>query len=553
MNPASFFRLAMTLAVAAVAGPVLATDAVVGSGAPASCTQVAFDTALSSVQSSGGGTIAFNCGGTHSIIFSSQRLITSQVIVDGGGLVTLSGGNANRIFFVNPGARLELRNITLSNGYVATGNGGAIASLGSLHLDNAAFRNNHTSTEGGSGGAIVSEGPMIVVDSLFENNSAANGGAVYLRFGAGLGTFTNTTFRGNKALSAVNGWGGAILLWDGAQLTVRGCDFDSNVARRGGAIHNQFANVGLVVEQGTLVRNNSASESGGALWLKAGTTLIEESVIASNRAEASGGAIFNDGGTLTITDSSIALNSASLNGGGLWIRDGITSITGTTLVGNAATYHPMGDESGGGIFLLGSAGTQLSLLNSTLSGNTAGIGSGGAIWARAFSGSMAIDLRQVTIADNVAFRGSALEIQPEAAAIALTLVNTALSGNSTPTCSIATSIRSAAIARYSLWSDTSCSFGTSEQNQANTQAALGPLADNGGWTDTHMPLPESPLIDSGICLPGVTTDQRGASRPHGPACDIGAVEAGALANGNTVFADGFEATDVVAASGWETR
>jgi hypothetical protein len=493
------------------------------------------------VQASGGGTITFNCGGVHTMFFKSARLITSQVVVDGGGLITISGGNETRIFFVNPGARFELRNITLSNGYRASGDGGAIANLGTLHLANMTIRNSHTSTEGGSGGAIVSQGPITAIDSLFENNSAANGGAVYLRFAAGVGTFTNTTFKDNRTRSATNGWGGAILLWGGAQLTLRGCDFDGNSARFGGAIHNQFANVGLVVEQGTLVRNNAAIQSGGGLWLQAGTTVIDRSVIANNRANDSGGGIVNLGGTLTITDSSIALNAVYSRGGGLLIANGTTTLVRSTLVGNSAD-SPIGDASGGAIFFEGTAGTQLSLLNSTLSGNAAGsAGYGGAILAYASSGSMAIDLRHVTIAANVAGRGGALEIQPLAAAIALTLVNTALSGNSSPTCSIATSIRTAAIARYSLWSDTSCSFGTSEQNHPNTQAALGPLSDNGGWTDTHAPLAGSALIDTGICLPGITTDQRGASRPHGPACDIGAVEAGASAMDQAIFADGFEA------------
>ena len=52
---------------------------------------------------------------------------------------------------------------------------------------------------------------------------------------------------------------------------------------------------------------------------------------------------------------------------------------------------------------------------------------------------------------------------------------------------------------------------------------LGPLANNGGPTDTLLPLAGSPAIDQG----GATcpaTDQRGIVRPQGAACDIGAVE-----------------------------
>ena len=49
------------------------------------------------------------------------------------------------------------------------------------------------------------------------------------------------------------------------------------------------------------------------------------------------------------------------------------------------------------------------------------------------------------------------------------------------------------------------------------------LADNGGLTQTIALVPGSPAIDAGAatCVP---TDQRGVTRPQGPACDIGAFE-----------------------------
>jgi hypothetical protein len=65
----------------------------------------------------------------------------------------------------------------------------------------------------------------------------------------------------------------------------------------------------------------------------------------------------------------------------------------------------------------------------------------------------------------------------------------------------------------------------------NTNPLLGPLANNGGLTPTHMPLCNSPAINavpdtdntdaSGV---PVTTDQRGVGRPSGGGADIGAVE-----------------------------
>jgi hypothetical protein len=62
----------------------------------------------------------------------------------------------------------------------------------------------------------------------------------------------------------------------------------------------------------------------------------------------------------------------------------------------------------------------------------------------------------------------------------------------------------------------SCAFGST------ADPLLGPLADNGGPTWTHLPQAGSPAIDGGGTCTGV--DQRGVTRPQGIACDIGAVE-----------------------------
>jgi hypothetical protein len=58
---------------------------------------------------------------------------------------------------------------------------------------------------------------------------------------------------------------------------------------------------------------------------------------------------------------------------------------------------------------------------------------------------------------------------------------------------------------------------------------LAPLGDYGGLTPTMPPLPGSPTIDGGVAT-GLATDQRGASRPNGPAPDIGSVEAFPFSN-----------------------
>ena len=67
-----------------------------------------------------------------------------------------------------------------------------------------------------------------------------------------------------------------------------------------------------------------------------------------------------------------------------------------------------------------------------------------------------------------------------------------------------------------------CSFAAAG-DRVNTNPLIGPLASNGGPTQTMALLPGSPAIDA-AALPCPPTDQRGVPRPQGPGCDIGAYE-----------------------------
>lgn len=85
-------------------------------------------------------------------------------------------------------------------------------------------------------------------------------------------------------------------------------------------------------------------------------------------------------------------------------------------------------------------------------------------------------------------------------------------------------------------------FAAQPNDQLDVVPALHALADNGGFTRTHRPLPGSVAIDRGGPEACLADDQRGLRRPQDGdqdghvACDAGAVEV----ESDSLFVDGFE-------------
>jgi hypothetical protein len=455
---------------------------VVGTGAPATCTESAFNNALG-----GGGAVTFNCGGAATIPVTALKQISNDTTIDGGGLITLNGSNTY-LFQVSAAKSMTIRNITLLNfnSLIA----GAIENFGTTTLTNVTLTNNKSTNAVIGGGAVVNHGTLIVSNSLFSNNQAIpNGGAIYN---------------------------------DGPSVSVIGSRFLNNKAGLGGAIVNTF---GTFTVQNTIFENNTGFD-GGAVYVLAGATVtINGSTFSGNSANF-GGAIENSG-TLSVNTSTFALNKSINDGGAVWNLNGLTTLTDVMVnenqaglgggVSNYATLILNGGTisrnvttgNGGGIYNTGNA----TLSNATLSGNqAAGTGKlGGGI----YSATGNAQLTYVTIAENQASSGAGFNNSGPGT---MNLQNVVLSKNLPDDCAgTYTSLG------HNLSGDTSCGLFTNTDFK-NTPALLGPLGNNGGLTLTHMPLPHSPAIDGGQCLGGIPLDQRGVPRPQGGSCDIGAVE-----------------------------
>ncbi len=181
------------------ASPVRAADAVVGNGNPASCTEAAFDAALTTA-SSGGGVITFNCGAAvKTISFTVFKVVNlGNVTIDGGGRVILNAGALERHFFAGP-VTFRLRNITLQQGDSLVSGGAIEASGAQVFLDNVQLLDNRAAV---SGGAIYCyDGALTITNSRLASNRADTGGAIY-NDGCAV-TIQNTTFLDNQATDAL--------------------------------------------------------------------------------------------------------------------------------------------------------------------------------------------------------------------------------------------------------------------------------------------------------------------------------------------------------------
>ncbi|MGD0947272.1 MAG: right-handed parallel beta-helix repeat-containing protein [Candidatus Binatia bacterium] len=298
---------------------------VVGTGTAASCTEQAFDAAAR-----GGGLVTFNCGGPATITFTSQKQVQSNdITIDGGGVITISGGNSVSIAIVANLAKLTVQNLTFVDG-----TGGALYNNhGTLTVINCTFSgnsgaifNNYAATlttvtnstfSGNSGGAISNEAPLTVTNSTFSGNS---GSAISASSSSNPGTLTitNSTFSSNKG-TAINSFGGT-------------------------------------------VTNSTFSGNGGAIFNSNGDPLtIADSTFSGNTAKGVGA--ISNGGTLTVTNSTFSGNTAtgSVNGIGAISNSGTLTVINSTFSGNTATsYNGVGAISNGGT---------LTVINSTFSGN----------------------------------------------------------------------------------------------------------------------------------------------------------------------------------------
>jgi hypothetical protein len=289
---------------------------VVGTGTAASCTEAALGAALA-----GGGLVTFNCGAFAIIDISSGKTIAADTTVDGGGVITVSGGSP--VFNVAAGVELTVHNLRIAGGMV-----GISAEDGaSLIVSQSEFTGITGTGPFGQGIAMAGGGTLSVTDSTFTGNTT----------GIGL------TGNGPSQRSA----------------TVTNCTFTGNDAgnRDGGGIEN-FGWT-LAVTNSTFVGNSAGA--GGGMENTAGTLTVINCTFSGNSGQVGGGGINNlfvgdVVGPVTVTNSIFSANpgdncSGPIFDGGHNLDDGTScgfSAAKGSLVNTNPQLDPMGLQNNGG-------------------------------------------------------------------------------------------------------------------------------------------------------------------------------------------------------------
>jgi plastocyanin len=201
------------------------------------------------------------------------------------------------------------------------------------------------------GGIRIIHSTLEIVDSTISGNhtNSLSGGGAILNSG-GILTISNSTVADNTS----SGIGGGIYNATSATLEVISSTISGNESTAGGG---GIRNLSTLIVVDSEISNN-AGQPGGAVWTGGGTTTITDSMLVDNATTFTGGGIWVEVGVLTVSNSAISGNTTANTGGGILVAVGATvTIIDSTISGNSAA-------NGGGIFAIGDS---VSVVDSTLS------------------------------------------------------------------------------------------------------------------------------------------------------------------------------------------
>jgi hypothetical protein len=314
--------------VPAEAGPedVSDPDHVIGDGTPESITAQTFIDAVYK-----GGKIVFNSGGVPVTITLTEpakvyNKDSLETVIDGGGLITLSGGGKSRILYMNTCDQSlnwltshcqnqEFPKLTVQNISFADGNstaeteydgGGAIwVRGGRFKAVNCRFFNNVCALEGPDvGGAAIRVFSQHEGRPVYITNCTFGGGEEYANYGSNGGGISSigVSWSIYNSLFSYNYCTG-----NGANPAQAGTPGGGS----GGAIYNDGNTMTLSI-YGTLIEQNTVNAHGSAIFFvtndHSGNIVINQSIIRNNH----GGSWYAHPGISMHSDTKIEITNSTL-------------------------------------------------------------------------------------------------------------------------------------------------------------------------------------------------------------------------------------------------
>lgn len=342
--------------------------------------------------------------------------------------------------------------------------------------------------------------------------------------GAAIAISNLTMTNGKRSATQTRADNGGVMLVNDENVTLTNCVLSNSVAIGGGAVHVELPAGKLTLNDCTLSGNSANGTTngyhigdGGAITSRQASVIINRSSITGNTAVTGQGAIyFGFKGSLLMTDSTISGNTSA------------------------------GATGGGAIYFYGPiTGAGFKMTNSTISGNKATGGPGGAISFYVLDGTAVFNNVTIT-ANDAKTAGGGIARSAGTATGLMTLNSSIVAGN--------TVAGAGGVSKSDFFFDAAVSvpgdnnlIGVNDPAGNNVtftgvgnqlgpvgkglNAKLGPLASNGGPTQTHALLLSSPAFNKGNNALVLANDQRGApfGRVVGVAADVGAFEQGAPA------------------------
>ncbi|HEX8914012.1 MAG TPA: FG-GAP-like repeat-containing protein [Humisphaera sp.] len=402
-------------------------------------------------------------------------------------------------------------------------------------------------------GRLAVAGPGAARLTVARSATAADRFAVFAVAAGAIASISGLTITGGTGVRTGEVWtgldedGGGV--WNLGDLALARCAITGNAAGWGGYVPDTARGGGVYSGPGarlaltdSTVSGNSATAAlpaGGGVF-NAGVLVVRRSTVADNvvnyngdrGGQAAGAGIFNaPTGTLTVVDSTVSGNTGDIVDGGGLANNGTATLVNSTVYGNHA----------GGI-----SGFETGVMG----------GHGGAVFNEGWyawpdDGSppafhpAALTLRNCTVAANTANGGGTGGVRGDGA---VALFNSLLVGNTDADPAYGDEVTPSDLGASLLDPNSAHNVigtgapawmaGGKNGNRTGVtpaQAKLGPLADNGGPTRTVALLAGSAAIDAGATALAVgpdgaplAADQRGRPRVGGAAVDAGAFEATAV-------------------------